>query len=221
MAAKSSYLTSTIGQKQIVALSGLSLSLFVLAHMLGNLLIFVSPEAYNLYGHALTSTPLIYVAELGLVTLFGLHVLIAVNLTVKNSVARPNKYAVAAEGAKATSWVQKSLFIQGLVILVFVILHLITFKFGQVYEVTYDGTTVRDLHRLVVEVFQEPGYVVWYFIAMVVLGLHLSHGVSSVLQTFGAAHPRLTPVFKKVGLAYAAIVSIGFVALPIYFYFIY
>ncbi len=221
MTAKTSYLTSTIGQKQVVALSGLSLSLFVLAHMMGNLLIFVSPQAYNMYGHALVSTPLIYVAEAGLVLFFALHVFLAIRLTWLNRGARPQAYAVSAKGEKATHFVQKTLLAQGLVILVFVILHLITFKYGKVYWVTYDGVTVRDLHRLIIEVFSQPGYLTWYLVALVVLGLHLSHGVSSALQTFGAAHPQLTPLLKKIGLGYALIVSLGFISLPIYVYFIY
>lgn len=212
---------STIGSKSMVGVTGLGLSVFVLAHMAGNLLIFVDPKMYNLYGHALVTNPLIYVAEAGLIALFLAHVVKALMLTLSNNQARPQKYAMASSGDKATSAVTKSMWIQGLVILVFVILHLFTFKFGNYYEVIYDGEPVRDLHRLVVEVFAQPGYVIGYVIALLALGAHLSHGVGSAFQTLGFNHPRYTPMIKKISCIYALVVAGGFIAQPLYVFFIY
>ena len=161
------WLGSSIGRKQLIAVTGLGLSLFVLVHMLGNLLIFVSPQKYNEYSHALTSNPLIYLAEAGLIAMFFGHMVLAMRMTVHNWQARTSRYAVASNGEKATGWIQKTLWAQGLLILVFAILHLISFKYGPYYEVTYGQQTMRDIHRVVVEVFSIPGYVVWYCVALV------------------------------------------------------
>lgn len=212
---------STIGSKTLVGITGLGLSGFVLAHMAGNLLILVDPKMYNLYGHALVTNPFIYLAEAGLIVLFVAHIVKALLLTLTNHLARPQKYAVASSGDKSTSAVTKTMWVQGLVIFVFVILHLFTFKYGNYYEVVYDGEAVRDLHRLVVEVFAQPGYLLGYIIALLALGFHLSHGVGSAFQTLGFNHPRYTPMIKKFSQAYAFIVAGGFIAQPLYVYFIY
>ncbi len=218
---QSGWIKSTIGRKQIVAVTGLGLSLFVLSHMLGNLLIFVGPRAYNEYSHALVSNPLIYLAEGGLIAMFLGHMAIALKLSLMNFGARSKGYAVNASGDKSTSWIQKSLWAQGLLILVFVILHLLSFKYGVYYEVDYGQGYIRDIHRLVIELFQEPIYVAGYSLALIVLGLHLSHGVGSSLQTLGLHHPRFQQKIKCASWLYAALVSIGFLSQPIYVFFIY
>ena len=211
--------SSTIGRKQMIGVTGLGLSGFVMAHMLGNMLIFVGPEKYNRYGHALVSNEFIYVAEVGLVAMFVGHLIFALYLAFMNSRARTTRYAVMAKGPKRTTWIQRSLWAQGLLILVFVVLHLITFKYGQHYEVNYGDMKVRDLHRLVIEVFSQPVYVAWYCVSLVVLGLHLSHGVGSAFQTLGVNHPRYNGPIKAASLAYALIVTAGFLSQPIYVYF--
>ena len=208
--------SSTIGRKQMIGVTGLGLSGFVLTHMLGNMLIFVSAEKYNKYGHALTSNEFIYVAEAGLLVMFIAHLIFALYLSFMNMRARTTRYAVMAKGPKRTTWTQRSLWAQGLLILVFVILHLITFKFGPDYRVTYDGLEIRDLYRNVIEVFGQPIYVAWYCLSVVVLGFHLSHGVGSAFQTLGVNHPRYNGPIKAASLAYALIVTAGFLSQPIY-----
>ena len=156
------YFFSTIGRKQILAVAGIAWALFVLTHMAGNLLIFAGPKAYNMYSHAIVTNPFLIVAELGLVVFLVFHVVTGLWLSFYNKAARPSGYAVASSGAKKTNLVMKTMAHQGVLILIFVVLHLITFKYGTHYEATYDGVTVRDLYRLIVEVFQKPGYVVWY-----------------------------------------------------------
>lgn len=215
------YLGSTLGQKQLIGLAGLGLSFFVLMHMAGNLLIFISPQVYNEYGHAIVTNQLIYVAELGLLLIFILHILTATALSIWNRVSRPEGYKKSAKGAKRTSLVAKTLIHQGIIILVFVVLHLITFKFGSYYEVSYGSGVIRDLHRLMVEVFQQPIYVVWYVFCLLILGLHLSHGFASSVQTLGFNHPAYTPTIKIFSRLYAWVVTVGFLSQPIYIYFFY
>ena len=215
------YISSTIGRKQSLGVAGLGLTLFVLVHMLGNLLIFKSPQAYNEYGHALTSNPLIYLAEAGLIAIFLLHVVHAIILKFVNKSAREQSYAAALNGEKGISFASKTMIHTGMVILIFVILHLITFKFGNYYSASYNGKEIRDLHRLVIEVFQSPVYVVWYLFSLLALGIHLSHGIASAFKTLGFNHPRYNPGIEKFGLGLGWFIALGFISQPVYVFFIY
>jgi succinate dehydrogenase / fumarate reductase cytochrome b subunit len=210
---------ATIIRKQMMALTGLGLCGFVLIHMAGNMLIFVGPEAYNTYSHKLVTNPFIYIAEAGLLFLFVLHVLLALGLTVLNKVARSDRYARSTNGEKGVSISSKTMIYQGLLILVFVVYHLITFKFGHEYFVTYHGEEMRDIFRLVIEVFQSPQYVAWYIVCLLGLGMHLSHGFASSLQTFGLNHPRYNFGIKVASWTYTVIVTGGFISQPIYVFF--
>lgn len=210
------YFNSTIGQKQLMALSGLVWSGFVFTHMLGNLLIFVSPQKYNEYGHAIVSNPALYLAEGFLILTLLAHIIKGIAVTIRNRRARPVTPAVGLSGEKNSSFAVKTMIYQGVIIAVFVVLHLLTFKFGPHYSVDYGKGEIRDLYRLILEVFQQPVYVAGYFLCMIVLGLHLSHGFYSSVQTLGIHHPKYNPAIKIVGHVYALAVSAGFAAQPIY-----
>jgi succinate dehydrogenase / fumarate reductase cytochrome b subunit len=214
MSGLSAYLGSSIGKKKLVGLSGLGIVGFTLAHMAGNLLLFVGPDAYNRYSHALVSNPAIYLAEAGLVAIFLLHIVLTVQLTRDNRAARPVAYAASARGGKRTSFAARTAILSGLLMLAFVVLHLWTFKYGEYYATSVDGVEMRDIHRLVVEKFQEPLYVGWYLLCLLILGMHLSHGVSASFQSLGlfaSNHPTL----KKLGLALAAVIAGGFILQPL------
>ncbi len=212
------FFKSTIGRKQSVGLAGLLLSGFVLTHMLGNMLIFMGPRAYNEYSHALISNPLIYLAEAGLLLFFVVHIVWALQLQLRNWSSRETPYVIKPNREKRTSLTARTLWFQGIVILIFLVLHLITFKYGTFYNVNYGEGEIRDLFRLLVEVFQQPGYVVWYLIALILLAYHLSHGVASSIQTLGFNHPKYTPMVKKMGLGFALIVCLGFISQPLYIF---
>lgn len=209
------FLKSTIGKKYIMAVTGLVWAGFVLAHMLGNFLLFVSADAYNAYSHALTSGKLIYLAEAVLILSLIPHIITAVGLTLKNKSARERGYAVSAE-EKGASMISKTMHLQGMLILVFIILHLIGFKYGTVYETTVDGVVMRDIYKLVLETFKSPIYVVWYIVALVVLGMHLSHGIKSVFQSLGLLSRANQNIIKTISIAYAILVAGGFIIQPIY-----
>lgn len=210
------FLRSTVGKKYIMGLSGLVWAGFVLAHMAGNLLIFVSNDAYNAYGHAITSGKLIYVAEAVLLAALITHVYMAISLTAANRSAKGSHYAVAAKGAKRVSLASRTMAIQGSLVLVFIILHLITFKYGAHYDTVVNGVPMRDLARLMEEVFQQPGYVIWYLIALVILGFHLKHGVGSSFQSLGLMEGTYRETWKKLSITYGIIVAAGFIAQPIF-----
>lgn len=213
------FLTSSVGKKYLMGLSGLIWAGFVFGHMAGNMLMFVSPGAYNAYGHGLTSGKLIYAIEALLIAALLTHVLLAISLTWGNRSARPQGYAMRSSRQKAAVFASRTMAIHGTIILVFIILHLATFKFGTVYETTVDGVPMRDLFRLMVDVFHQPGYVLWYVVALILLMFHLSHGVGSIFQSFGLLHPGYQPLINKVRWIYSIVVVAGFISQPVYVYF--
>ncbi len=209
-------LRTTIFRKQIVAVSGLMISGFVLIHMAGNCLMFLGPQVYNFYGHQITSGPIYYPIEIVLLLAFLTHIGTAILITRDNrkaNVSTPG--AMRTGGEKKARFGSQSMIYTGLLILVFLILHLITFRFGTYYEATYNGVIVRDLYRLMIEKFNEPLYTGWYLFSMVLLGIHLSHGFSALFQTFGFASVKNCTV-KKIGWIFALLVAGGFSAQPIY-----
>lgn len=219
MTASTSFLSSTIGRKYIVAVTALFWSLFVMIHMLGNLLIFAGPEIFNRYSHSLTSNPLIYVAESLLAILLIAHAAYALSLKFRNIRTKPSLYAVSPSQEKSASLSSKTMAYTGSAILAFVIWHLSTFKFGPQYMTEYDGLQMRDLFRLVVEKFHNPYYVSSYCFVMIIIGFHLFHGVKSIFQSLGINHPRYNSFFKYFGYLYSFVVAGGFFAQPLYVFF--
>jgi succinate dehydrogenase / fumarate reductase cytochrome b subunit len=218
MRARQAFGTS-VGTKLLIALTGLALVGFLVFHLVGNLLVFFGPEAYNEHAHALISNPLVIPAELGLIAIFLLHAIKAVLNFIHNRAARPSGYEVKkwAGGPSRKSWASTTMIVSGLIVFLFVPMHLATFKYGPYYASPEAG--VRDLYRLLIEVFQSPGYVAFYVIAMTIVGLHLRHGVSSSLQSLGLIPASWTRAFLGVCLAVALAVGAGFVLIPIYVYF--
>ena len=202
-----------------MAITGLSLCGFLVAHLAGNCLIFAGEKAFNTYGHMLITHPLIYPAEAVLLLLFLTHIILAAVLTWESKRARPHKYAKKTLTGRGATLASSTMPLTGSVILIFLIFHLWHFKFGPFYRVTYDGEEMRDLHRLVVEYFQNPWAVLWYGVAMAALGLHLSHGFWSAFQSFGLHHPGPTPYLRFKAKAFALLISGGFLSLPLYCYF--
>ena len=211
------FVKSTVGRKYIMGISGLVWMGFVLSHMAGNMLILVSPDLYNAYGHAIVSNkPLLYGAESVLVLALIVHVTTAISLTIENRKAKGSRYAVSASGDKASTLASRTMGMQGSVVLAFIILHLATFKYGTHYDTVVNGVQMRDLHRLIVEVFQQPGYVLWYVVALILLMFHLSHGASSIFQSFGFLERKMQKGLRKFAWTYAIIVVAGFLSQPAY-----
>ncbi len=217
-------LWTSVGKKLIMGLTGLLLILFLIEHLIGNLLLLLPEKApYNEYAHFLTSFGwLLIVAELILLAIFLAHVVSAVSVTLRNRQARPQRYVkLASAGPPSRKNVASMTMIySGVILLIFVVIHLKTFKFGPYYPYLSeaDGVEMRDLYRLVAEVFSQPGYVIWYVVAMALLGFHLRHGFWSAFQSLGLYHPRWTPVIYTVGILVAIIIAVGFIGIPIWIY---
>ena len=215
------YLSISIGRKQLMAATGLGWCGFVLMHMLGNLLYLVGPEAYNNYGNNITGNKEIYYTiEAGLVTMLVLHIVFAILIVMQNRRARPVGYAVSPQsGSKtAATFASRTMALSGILVLVFIVLHLITFRFGPEYPFPYKGQEIRDLSRLMLEVFQSTLYVAWYLVALFVLSFHLQHALWSSLQTLGLIPWGKEACIRKVSYAFGILVSLGFAVNPIYIY---
>ena len=206
-----------------MALSVLGLFVFISVHLLGNLSFFAGQDAFNSYSHKLTSLgPLLYLVEIGLITVFIFHVLFALLIYRENIQARNVKYkTIKNAGPPSLKTISsRSMFYTGIVIFAFVIIHLKTFKYGPSFEDGYiftnEGGEIRDLYRLVVEIFQKPLYVIVYVSVMIILGYHLRHGFWSAFQSLGIMHPRYTKIIYGLGVALALVIATGFLVLPIY-----
>jgi succinate dehydrogenase / fumarate reductase cytochrome b subunit len=202
-----------------MALTGLGLLGFTATHLLGNVFIFFGPDAFNFYAHTLTSNPLILVAELGLAGMFLLHIVLAVLTRIENMRARPVNYYVKTRTGRGETLASKTMPITGMVLLVFIILHLWSFKYGTNYSTIVDGVEMRDLFKTVIEYFASPLYVAWYVFAMCTLGYHTSHGFQSAFQSWGMRHPKYTPVIDIMSVAYGVVVALGFSSMAIFCHF--
>lgn len=209
-------LTSSVMKKQLMGITGLMLCGFLVSHLLGNFLIFVSPEAFNIYAYKLTSTPLIYVAEVILLGIFLTHIGLALRLTIENKMARPVSYYMKQPTGRGSTFASSTMPVTGIAIGVFVVLHIIHFKFGAYYETTVEGVVMRDLYRLVVEQFQNKAFAFGYIVAMAFIGVHVSHGFWSAFQSIGFNHPKYNTLVRGLSTLYAIAVFGGFSALPIY-----
>ena len=201
-----------------MALTGLALCGFLLTHLLGNLLIFMGPEAFNTYAHTLTSTPLIYPAEAVLLGIFLTHIGLAIALVRQNRIARGQRYYLKRATGRGATFASATMPYTGVIILIFLIFHLMHFKYGTEYSVVHSGVEMRDMYRLLLEYFRSEINVASYIAAQVVVGVHVSHGFPSAFQSLGFNHPTYTNWVKLAGEIFAVFITVGFSSLPIYLY---
>jgi succinate dehydrogenase / fumarate reductase cytochrome b subunit len=222
MATRPSFLSSSIGTKVLVALTGLALLAYLILHLAGNALVFLGPDTFNLYSDALISNPLIVPIEVGLLAIFLLHIYKAVRVTLDNRAARPEPYArrTRAGGASRKSTASTAMIWTGLVTLLFVAVHVRGFKFGPHYEAVVEGRTVRDLYRLEMEAFSDPLTVAFYAAAVLVVGGHLWHGFWSAFQSLGTGDDRTSRRLQRIGWALAVLLAAGFFVIPIWAYLV-
>jgi succinate dehydrogenase / fumarate reductase cytochrome b subunit len=215
MTARRSFLGSLITTKLIVGVTGILLFAYLVLHIAGNLMVFLGPDTFNTYSHALISNPLVVPVEIGLLVVFLIHLFKAIRMTLHNQSARPAKYArrERAGGASQKSVASSSMILTGLAILIFVPIHVWTFKYGEFYDL---GGGVRDLYRTEVENFTSPVAVTFYVCMMVVVGLHLWHGVASSFQSVGLSGPRFTPLIRRIGKISAVVIAGGFIVITLW-----
>lgn len=211
---------SSISKKHVMAVTGLLLCGFLLSHMAGNLLLFVGPDAFNKYSHTLISNPAIYLAEAILGLLFLSHIFMGLRVTYENKKARPEKYYMRKNSGRGSTLASSTMPYTGLIALIFLIIHIQGLKFGTHYTTTVGGVEMRDIYKTTLEYFQSPIHVIGYVIAVVSLGLHVSHGFWSAFQSLGLNHKKYMPKIKIFSCLYGILVAVGFSAFPIYCYII-
>jgi succinate dehydrogenase / fumarate reductase, cytochrome b subunit len=213
---------SSLGKKYIMAVSGCLLFLFVIAHLLGNLQIFLGPEVINRYGHFLQTNPeLIWPARVGLLLMVGLHIWSAVKLTIENRAARPVGYAHYK--VVAASYASRTMFMSGLIIFVFIVYHLLHFTVqvapinltGQNFVLFEDLQHRHDVFKMMVVGFSSIWVSGFYVLGMALLCLHLSHGVSSMFQSIGWKNKTFGPFLDKFARFAAFVIFLGYASIPL------
>ena len=211
--------SSSVGTKLLMGLTGLALFAYLILHLIGNALIFAGPETFNEYSHRLVSNPLVIPVEIGLLAIFLLHIYKAFTNYVANRRARPVGYTMKkfAGYTSRKSVASSTMIWSGIVIAVFVLVHVKQFKYGAWYQTVSDNP-VRDLARTEFEVFSHPVWVAFYFVATLLVGLHLRHGIASSFQSLGIDHPLYTRRLTIWGIVFAVIIGGGLACIPVWAY---
>tara|TARA_Y100001960_G_scaffold95071_1_gene102361 strand:+ start:530 stop:1201 length:672 start_codon:yes stop_codon:yes gene_type:complete len=217
-----SYFNSTIFRKTLAGLSGFFLVLFLLGHLLGNLQLFIPGEdgqkQFNEYALFMTTNPAVKILSVLTYSSIILHTVLTLFLVFQSSNARDVKYLQSSGNANST-WGSKNMAVLGTLILVFIVIHMKSFWYEMHFGVIgLDPWGNKDLHTVTVTAFNELWYVVFYVLSMVVLAIHLKHGVESVFQTLGIKTRRYVSLIHKAAYGFALIVPAAFASIPIYLY---
>ncbi len=201
-------LSTSVGKKQLMAITGLLFLLFLVTHLLGNLSIYAGSAAFVSYAehlHALGK--LLLAAEVGMAVALIIHVTTALFLFIENRRARPVKYAMDKSGGGRTISSQTMPY-TGLLILGFIGVHLATFSHHFVDQ------TSRNIFQIAEAVFSHNIFLAIYLLGVLLVAFHVRHGLWSAFQTVGASHPKYMPFIQKLSIVFAVIVAIGFGSLP-------
>lgn len=219
-------LSSSVGRKYLMALTGLGLVGFMVSHLAANLLLLAPTGTYfNLYAATLASYgKLLWAFEAGLAGLFLLHAVTAIRVTMGNKTARPVGYSTSRSkgGPSRSTLSSRYMAVSGIALLVFLVLHVKHMKFGPAmpegYVATIDGEQVRDLYRHAIEQFRTPWVVALYTAVMTFLAFHVRHGFWSAFQSLGLAFPKYSRAIHGLGIVIALAFGLGFISIPIAIY---
>lgn len=210
-------LATSIGRKFLMSLSGLFLVTFLPVHLAGNLLLLKSDggAAFDAYAHFMSTSVIVHVLEVVLALGFLIHIIDGIILTRRNKAARPISYS-GGSGGRVLSFFSKYMAITGILILVYLVIHIIDFTLKhRVFEPN------NPAFYMTVKTSFETGwagtYAWFYVLIMIFIAFHLNHGFQSAFQSLGLNHKKYTPLIKKLGLLYSIVVPLGFAIIPIYF----
>jgi succinate dehydrogenase / fumarate reductase cytochrome b subunit len=209
--------TSSVGKKCLTAVTGAGLFLFVVGHLLGNLQIFLGPEAINRYGHFLQTTPeILWPARIGLLAFAIIHIWLSITLTIENYLAREARYAV--KRVVDASLASRTMIWSGLIIFSFVCYHLAHFTLLWVHPEYRDlvdaQTGYHDIYRMMVIGFSSPWVSGFYVLGIGLLCIHLGHGIESMFQSLGLKNEAWTARINVFGIAVAILIFLGYVSIP-------
>lgn len=211
------FLGSTVGTKVLMAVTGVVLFGYTIGHVAGNMLIFAGPARINAYSKFLhDSTLMLWGIRVLLLVSVLVHIWASIRLTKLKSDARPVPYA--AKESPGSTYAARTMMWSGPIIAFFVIYHILHLTTGTVHHDFNRGLPVgaggMDVHYNLVTAFQRWPVSLAYVIAMLALGLHLSHGVWSMLQTVGINRPHWEPGLRKLSVLFGVLISAGFIAVP-------
>lgn len=221
----SNFLTTSIGRKFLMSITGLFLVMFIGVHLTVNLFLIFddSGELFNHGAHFMATNPMIKIVEPLLGLGFLVHIVWSFFLEYQNYKARPVKYAVRKAG-ESSSWASRNMLVLGAMVLVFLVMHLIDFywiikfKPHEMTSVTLSGIEMEDTYSLVAGLFKSSVvYCILYVIGGILLGIHLSHGFWSAFQTLGLSNKNWLKRLQFVGKIYAILIAVGFSVIPLYF----
>jgi succinate dehydrogenase / fumarate reductase, cytochrome b subunit len=212
------FYSSSVGKKLLVALSGAALLLFLLGHLVGNLLIYMGQEVLNSYAeflhHSLHGMG-VWIARVGLLSAFVVHIVATIHLVMQNRAAREKRYQfeTTAKASKAS----RTMIISGTIILSFVIFHLLHFTIlpNDLVDSTTSDHLRPDVYAMVVQGFSNIFISLFYIVSMAFLCFHLSHGFASVFQTLGLRTDKTGELIQWAGWGYAALIFFGNISIPI------
>jgi succinate dehydrogenase / fumarate reductase cytochrome b subunit len=203
---------STNGKKVVMAVTGVMMFGFVVGHMLGNLQMYEAPEHINAYGHFLHNLGELLWLERGVMLLaIALHITATIQLALRSKAARPIGYS--RRQAINSSYASRTMYWSGPIVLAFIIFHLLQFTAGYIHP--QSQFIPGDVYHNVVAGFQVWWVSAWYIFAICLLGLHLSHGLWSMFQSVGLAHPRITPYLRNAARGVALVIVLGYISIPI------
>ena len=209
--------STSIGQKLVVALTGVMLLGFLFVHMLGNMAVFQGPDALNAYAAWLQGHPALWTMRLGLIAIFVTHIVLTLRLAVENRRARRVRYRRAP--VRRVSFSSRYMVLTGLMLVAFVVYHLLHFTFGVVQPENahlVDAAERHDVYSMVVLGFQNPLVTASYVVAMLLLGLHLTHGAASIFQTFGLNHESYDVVIRYGTWGLIGLLVAGNCSIPLF-----
>ncbi len=217
-----SFPLTSITKKQIVAVTGLLLILFIIGHLIGNLLIYGGPDLFNAYARKLKDLrPFTTIVEFILAGIFITHILFTVTVVIENIKARGglNRYAVDRPVGKR-SLATRLMPVSGAYVFFFLIWHIFDFTL-----IDHEGPRSfingksYEIYGVVVNAFKDPLHSILYIVAVCFIGMHLVHGVQSVVQTWGIDRSKFAKQLMIISHFFGFIIAVGFSSLPIYVMF--
>lgn len=214
--------TSSLGKKYIMAVTGFFLFAFVVGHLVGNLQVFLGPEALNRYGHFLQSNvELLWPVRIGLLAIIGLHIWSATKLSAENRAARPVAYGEYKP--VGSTWASRTMLMSGLIVFVFIVYHILHYTVrieavnltGQSFAHMPDAENRHDVFRMMVIGFSNIWVVLFYILGVGLLCVHLSHGASSMFQSIGWKNRAWGPLLDKAAVFIAIALFVGYISIPV------
>lgn len=213
---------SQVGRKILTGITGVLLVFFIIFHLAGNLTIFGDADAMNRYTMILHDLgwPL-WIARIGLVFVFGIHAYIGISIWFRKRKARPENYDIYSSkgGPSKQSLSSRSMAFTGVILLIFLVIHINTFALGETDTVLIDGREASDLKTLVIDTFQNPIYAFGYTFVMLLLGAHLGHGIWSAFTSLTLKSHKISSAMYSIGIVLAVLLAAGFIFIPLYIYF--